>query len=244
MNQLSVRGIKTRVFKMGEFLPSFIVEHILSVIGETKQLEGKVLAVTSKIVSLSENRILSKDGISKKSLVRKEADVFLGEIGHGCFLTIKHGLFIASAGIDESNADGDYYILYPEDPFRSAQELYLDLVQRFGLSNFGVLFTDSHTSPLRAGVTGVTLAYAGFRGIRNHIGSPDLFGKPLKMTRVNVADALSVAAVYCMGESDESTPLALLDGNVEFLPRHESVNPQECVISPEYDLYGPLYLKK
>ena len=101
--------------------------------------EGMLIAVTSKIVSLSEGRIVPKSSIDKGALVRREADVFLGEAGYGCMLTIKEGLFIPSAGIDESNSAGGDYILFPEKPFESARLLWEGLRARWGLSELGVM---------------------------------------------------------------------------------------------------------
>lgn len=240
MSSLAVQTIQTRIFRVGDALIPFLKEQLLRALNTPSELEGKVLVITSKIVSLSEGRIISKDKTSKEELVRAESDVFLGEIGYGCFLTIKHGLFIPSAGIDESNAEGDFYILYPKNPFETANEIRNALALEWGLKNFGVLLSDSKTTPLRAGVTGVALAHAGFKGVRDHVGAPDLFDHPLKMTRVNVADAIAVAAVYCMGEANESTPLALVSGGVEFSENASSAR-IECLIQPELDLYRPLY---
>jgi len=202
-----------------------------------------VLAITSKVISLSEGQVVPKTAIEKTALVKQESDQYLGEVGYGCHLTVKHGLFIPSAGIDESNAEGDYYILFPKDPYLTAHTIRDSLAREWGLINFGVIITDSHTSPLRAGVTGITLAHSGFKGIENKVGTPDLFGRPLKMTRINAADALSTTAVYCMGESNECTPLAILRSTGIVFEREHKERKTECAIPPEEDLYFPLYRK-
>jgi len=137
----------------------------------------------------------------------------LGEAIPGVHLTIKHGLLIPSAGIDESNAQGDYYILFPRKPFESAQRLHSALRHKLGIKKFGVLITDSHITPLRRGVTGVALAYWGFEPLQNFIRSADLYGVPLKMTKVNRADALAAAAVLLMGEAAESCPIAIVENS-------------------------------
>ena len=66
--------------------------------------------------------------------------------------------------------------------------------------------TDSRTIPLKWGVLGTALGYCGFVGLRNEIGHPDLYGRKMKMTQINNAEALAVAAVYVGGESAESQP--------------------------------------
>jgi len=51
--------------------------------------------------------------------------------------------------IDESNSETDQYILYPENPFVSAENLWQGLRKHWGVEKFGVILTDSHTTPLR-----------------------------------------------------------------------------------------------
>lgn len=232
--KISVEALRTRIFAKNEDLSHFIVESV----PKDQVREGLVLAVTSKIVSLAENCLIPQNQMNKADLVRREADVFLGEIGYGCFLTIKDGLFIASAGIDESNSVDGEYILYPKDPFASAQKLWRDLRQSWGLKNLGVLLTDSHTSPLRQGVTGICLSCWGFQPVRNMIGRNDLFGRELKMTKMNLADGLSAMAVMTMGEGAEQSPLALIHGaQLEFC---ESLDRKDLCMPLEQDLYFPL----
>jgi len=241
-SKLAVNPIRTRVFELNEPLIPFLINN-LELLASSIDLEAQILAITSKIISLSEGRILCREGVEKRELIRSEADLFLGEIGYGCFLTVKEGLLIASAGIDESNADGDFYILYPQKPYATARKIQEKLSAHFGLNRFGVLITDSHTSPLRVGVNGVSLAHSGFKGVDNRIDSTDLFGQKLKMTQVNVADALAAAAVVCMGEGAESQPLALVSAPVIFRPSDQDI-PNECRVPPEEDLYWPFIQKR
>ena len=229
---LQVKAISTNIYYLGDDFKSFLIENIR---GALKERE--ILAVTSKIVSLSENRVTPKKSIEKKELICKEADHYLGEIGYGCHLTIKQGMLIPSAGVDESNSEGDYYILYPLNPFLSAKRIHDIIKKELGLKNFGVLLTDSHTIPLRRGVLGTALAYYGFKGVENKMGTKDLFGRELKMTQINIADALAVAATHTMGEGAEGAPLAIIKASVDFT--HLSNN-SELRIPLEEDLYRPL----
>lgn len=214
---MKIRTLTTPIFRSGSSLPDFLTGALAPV---AEHLEGAVLCVTSKIVSLAENRVVSSREKSKTEWVKSEADVYLGEVGYGSHLTVKENLFLASAGLDESNSETGEFILLPEDPNRSALEVHRLLVRHFGLRRFGVILTDSHTSFLRYGVTGVALASAGFQALRDHVGEADLFGRPLKMTKVNVADGLAAAGVLMMGEAREKTPLALINelpnGTIEF----------------------------
>jgi dihydrofolate synthase / folylpolyglutamate synthase len=106
-----------------------------------------------------------------------------------------------------------------------------------------VVVTDSRTTPLRLGVTGVALAHSGFRALNDYVGKQDLFGRALRMTKVNVMDALATSAVLVMGEGSESTPMAVIDELpfVTFQPRAPSAAElSELRIALEDDLYAPL----
>ncbi len=233
MKTLSVTPIKTSIYRQ-ENLADFIVKSI----PQDLIKEEMILAITSKIVSLAENRLVPQNQISKENLVKQEADIFFGEIGYGCFLTVKDGLLIPSAGIDESNSETGSYILYPENPAQSAQELWKALKEKWQLQKLGIILTDSHTTPLRRGVTGISLSSWGFKPIRKLVGTKDLFGRELKMTNMNLVDGIATAAVMMMGEGCESTPLAVVTGvEVEF---NDLSNLESLSIPLSDDLYGPL----
>lgn len=232
---LSVLPIKTAIFHPGDDLVEFLVRHLQ----DRPLQERSILAITSKIVSLAEGRIVPLDSIDKKDLIRQEADYYLGEIGYGVSLTITHGLLVAAAGIDESNSENGDYIVYPQNPTASADKLHAALKKRLGLKELGIILTDSRTGPLRLGVVGVSLAYAGFHPLRNMIGKEDIFGRPLMMTKINLTDSLAAAAVLMMGEADECCPLAVIENApVDFTdqPRREDLE-----VAPEDDMYLPMY---
>lgn len=197
--------------------------------------ERSVVAITSKIVSICEGRVIpivngklpaspklqrgkqminGEKAISeeKEALIAEEAEWYLpaSENLYGVSITIKNNIIIASAGIDESNADGNY-VLWPEDPQRSANEIRKYLKDKFSLRDLGIIITDSRLSPLRWGVTGVGIAHSGFQAVNDMIGKPDIFGRPLHATKVNILDGLAASAVYVMGESNEQTPIAVIE---------------------------------
>ncbi|RYZ66279.1 MAG: hypothetical protein EOP05_19375, partial [Proteobacteria bacterium] len=66
--KLSVTALATPVYHAGESLTDFI----LAALGRLS-LEGKILAVTSKIVSLAEGAVVEKSQTTKKELILKEA---------------------------------------------------------------------------------------------------------------------------------------------------------------------------
>lgn len=229
---MRIRPIKTRVFKEGEDLFTFIA-------GCVKKLpEKSVIVVTSKIVALSERRTVPKDGsLTKEEIIRAESQYAIH--AKYAWLTVKDGMVMASAGIDESNADGKY-ILLPKDSFKAARLLRKKLQKKFKIKDLGVLVTDSRTIPLRAGVTGVALGYAGFKGIKDYRGMPDIFGRKFKFSRTDVADSLATAAVLVMGEGSERQPLAIIEqAPIVFCER---VDTKELHINIHDDMYGPLFM--
>jgi len=205
--------------------------------------EESIIAITSKIISLCQGRVIHKeDGIDKYTLIKQEADGYLEESKHGAYLTLTNHILIPSAGIDESNGNG-LYILYPNQIQATATMIWEHLRQRDQISALGVIITDSHTTPLRRGVTGITLGWCGFEPLYNYIGKPDIFGNALRITQINNLDALAASAVFMMGEGSEKTPLALLNHapRIQFLSRPPSIEEEEKIRIPlEEDLYAPL----
>lgn len=205
--------------------------------------ERSVLAITSKIVALCEGRVRPIAGVDKRALIIEEAERYLEpDARYNVSLTLKHDMLIATAGIDESNTDG-HYVLWPSDSQRTADVVREHLTRRFGRSELGVVITDSRTTPLRLGVTGVALAHSGFRALNDYVGTKDLFGRSLRMTKVNVMDALATSAVLVMGEGNESTPMAVLEELPFVTFQARSPTPaelQELRIALEDDLYAPL----
>ena len=206
--------------------------------------EGSILAIASKVVALSEGRAIPVDKGNKDELIMQEADLYLPkeENSYNLFLTITKNILAVSGGIDESNTNG-YYLLWPEDSQKTANEVREYLVKRFGLKNVGVIITDSKTTPLRWGVTGIPIAHSGFAAVRDLIGTPDIFGRKLKMTKIAVSDALAVAAVLVGGEGDEQTPLSIISEIpfVEFQDRNPTEKElSELKIDIKDDVYAPL----
>ncbi len=206
--------------------------------------EKSVLVVTSKIIAICEGRVVKVGEIEKDTLIKREADYFLPpeENFYHFPLTIKNNILAASAGIDESNGNG-YYILWPQNPQKTANKIRRYLKKRFSLKKVGVIITDSKTTPQRWGVTGIAIAQSGFAALNDYRKKPDIFGRKLTVTQVSVMDGLAAAAVIVMGESNEQTPLAVIEDMpfVKFQARDPSKKElEELKITIQEDLYAPL----
>ncbi len=226
-----VKPIKTRVFQEGENLLDFINKYI------KKLPEKSVLIVTSKIVALAEKRtVIIKDKNTREELIQSESQ-WMKRTKY-TWLTIKDGVVMSSAGIDESNANGKL-ILLPKDSFQTAIDLRKKLQKKHNIKHLGVLITDSRLMPLRAGVTGMALGYAGFHGLKNYINTPDIFGRKFHFSKTDIADSLATAATLTMGEGDEQQPLAMItDAPIIFTNK---INRTELYIDIREDMYMPLF---
>lgn len=236
---MKITAIKTNKVVPGkENLFSFLDKHI------TEFSERSILAITSKVVSILEGRVFPVEGTDKQKLIEEEADFFLPPTDnkYGITLAIKNSILAPSAGIDESNGAG-HYVLWPKDTQKSANEIREYLTKRFNIKMIGVIITDSKTTPLRWGTTGVAIAHSGFSALKNYIGTKDLFGRKLIVTKANIMDALAVAAVLVMGEGNEQTPIAIVKDVpfVKFLARNPTKKElDDLKISIDEDLYAPI----
>ena len=235
---MRVQAIKTHRIARDRDLHALVDRYVSSL------EERSVLAITSKVVSICQGRLVPVGSVDKQALVEREADLFLppSSSRYHVSLTIVEHLLIPMAGVDESNAQGQY-VLWPLDAQGVANRVRAHLRERYALRQVGVLITDSVTTPLRWGVTGTAIAHSGFLAVNDYRGRPDIYGRPLQMTTVDVADALAAAAVLVMGEADEQTPLAVIEDLpfVQFQERDPS--PEELEqrwIDMEDDLYAPL----
>jgi dihydrofolate synthase / folylpolyglutamate synthase len=230
---MQIKPIKTKIFKQNDNLFEFVLNHLKSV------SDNSVIVITSKIVALAEGRVVSARNEKEKiALIKSESEIAIHT--KYVWLTVKDGILMASAGVDESNADGKI-ILLPKDSFKIAQKLRKQLIEKFKLKNLGIIITDSRSMPLRSGVFGVALGYAGFKGLRDYRNSPDIFGRKFKFSQANIADSLATAAVLVMGEGAEQQPIAVISqAPVEYTER---LNKKELYIDFRDDLYGPMFAK-
>lgn len=236
---MKLKAMKTHAIKPGESITSILDQYISTL---TDQV---IVAITSKVLSLCQGRVIEKNSVpSKYALIEKEADAYLPEDQslHNVHLTIKNNILIPSAGIDESNGNG-MYILYPQNIQQTANVIWQHLCEKHRLRHLGVIITDSHTMPLRKGVTGITLGWCGFEPLYSYVGKPDIFSHPLQYTQINIVDALAASAVFVMGEGAEQTPIVLLEDvpKIQFLTRSPTQEEEQMIHIPlKEDIYAPL----
>ena len=227
---MELYALKMEEVKTGDNL----VELALNVLkNQNLQLENNdILAFTSKIVAYAEGRLVklaevkpSKNAnqLARKfslqpefaELILREADKIYGGV-EKAVLTLNNGILTANAGIDNKNAPPGFAVLWPLNPREWARKTREEVKRKTG-KKIGVLIVDSSLVPLRIGTSGLALAVAGFKPIKDTRGERDLYGKPLIITRHAVADDLASAAHLLMGEAAEKTPIVLIkDAPVDF----------------------------
>lgn len=231
--------MKVKAIKVRKFLPP--KDNLWELLSSIKSIkENSVVAITSKVIAISEGRCVPFKNRDKDTLATKEADWYLPRkfTPYGLIIhTIKNNMFVASAGIDESNGNG-FYILWPKDPNASAKKIWNFLRKKFKVKNLGVVITDSHLVPFRKGVIGICIGYFGFKPLKDYIGKEDLFGREFKMETSNLPDSLATAAVLEMGEGAEQTPLAIIT-DVPYLEFTSTFF--DFSISPKEDIFSPLF---
>lgn len=232
--QLNFIPIKTRILNPPK-------DEIWDIVDNLEVQNGDIIFITSKILAIHQGRCVSTENADKKALIQQEAEHYLSykNIGgyEGC-LTITDNILIPSAGIDESNAN-NHYILWPKNVDVLCREIRDKICKRCKITELGIISTDSHTMPLRLGVTGITTGFAGIKPLRDIRGDEDIFGREIKTVQVNLIDPLTSVAVLLMGETSERIPIVILRGykNIVF---DESTSMEDLIIEPERDIYKPL----
>jgi coenzyme F420-0:L-glutamate ligase/coenzyme F420-1:gamma-L-glutamate ligase len=197
--------------------------------------DGDVLVVAQKVVSKAEGRLVCLSDVTPSERARTLAEtidkdprlveIILSESSEIVrtrpgLLVVEHrlGFVSANAGVDHSNVSGEpgreaepWVLLLPENPDASARRLGLALKAVTG-ADVGVLVIDSHGRAWRMGTVGVAIGVFHFPALMDLRGRPDLFGEPLRITQVGLADELAAAASALMGQADEGRPIVHVRG--------------------------------
>ena len=193
-------------------------------------MSGDVLVIAQKIVSKAEGarahlsgftpsaeahrlaRIVEKDPRHVEAILSESTEVIRATEG---VLIVAHrlGFVMANAGIDQSNVgdDPEAILMLPRDPDATCARLKAELDARHQV-DLGVVINDSFGRPWRSGVVGVAIGAAGVPALQSLVGTPDLYGRALRVTEVGLADELAGAASLVMGQSAEGLPVVHVRG--------------------------------
>jgi coenzyme F420-0:L-glutamate ligase len=226
-----------------------------------KLQDGDVLVISTKYISNSQERIVDLDKIKTSivdldkiktseeglqisktyqlkpeiaEIIIRESDKIFGGIG-GFVITSSDNIMAPNAGIDKSNAKKGRAILYPANPYQTAEELRRKIFLRFFI-HVGIILVDSRLMPARIGTSGVAIACAGIEPVLDMRAKKDLDGNPLKVTFQAVVDNLATIANHKMGEGAESKPFAIVRNSGAKLTDRK-IKPSEMAISPDQCVY-------
>lgn len=203
------------VFAVGglpEFAPG---DDLATIIGDAVEgilEDGDILAVTSKIVSKAEGRLVQardrEDAITAETVRVVASRAHTGGVTR--IVENRLGLVLAAAGVDSSNTPEGHVLLLPEDPDASALALASALRARFGL-RIGIVVSDTLGRPWRQGQTDVAIGAAGIRVLDDLRGTRDANGRRLDVTVAATADEIAAAADLVKGKSG-GLPVAVVRG--------------------------------
>jgi len=217
-------------------------------------VSGDIVVIAQKIVSKSENRYVRLTDIvpgeKAKALAAeigkdpRYVEIVLSEASEVVryrpnLLIVAHrlGYVMANAGIDQSNIervdDEERVLLLPCDPDRSAAVLKQGFDEAYA-ANVGVIVNDSFGRPWRNGIVGVALGVAGLPSLLDMIGKPDMFGRPMQVTEIAVADEIAAGASLLMGEAAEGLPVVVVRGLTFDAP---ALNAAALIRQRERDLF-------
>jgi len=199
-----------------EGLPEFTAgDDLVAIIGDAVAgdlVDGDILAVTSKIVSKAEGRLLVAD--DREDAITAETVRVVASRAHpgGVTRIVENrlGLVLAAAGVDSSNTPEGHVLLLPEDPDASARALCAALRERFGV-RVGVVISDTLGRPWRQGQTDVAIGAAGIRVLDDLRGTNDANGRRLDVTVAATADEIAAAADLVKGKAG-GLPVAIVRG--------------------------------
>lgn len=222
--------IKTDVIKPGDNIAAIILE---SIERQGLRLEGgDIIAIASKVIAYTEGCIVKLSEIKpskeaeriagKFAILPQLAELVIQEAGEiyggveSAILTLKNEILTPNAGIDSKNAPEGTVVLWPKNFVRWAKTIREEIIRRTGIK-VAVLIVDSGLKPLRLGTTGLALAVAGFKPVRDCRNESDIFGKKVTITLHALADDLASGAHFLMGETSERIPAVLIrEANVDF----------------------------
>ena len=215
---------------------------------------GDIVAVTHKIVSKAEGRVVDLRTIDPSPLAElygrqwdkdpRKLEVVLREakrivrMDRGLIIAeTAHGFVCANAGVDASNASPDGLVLLPDDPDASAARLHAALAARFGLAAdaLAVIVTDSFGRPWRQGIVNVAIGVSGMAPLADYRGERDPAGYELSASILAIADEIASAAELVMHKL-AGRPVAILRGYEPPLSAGPGSG-RDLLLGPDRDLF-------
>ncbi|MDX6206678.1 MAG: dehydro coenzyme reductase / coenzyme F420-0:L-glutamate ligase / coenzyme [Frankiales bacterium] len=210
MTRLTIWGVPVAA----EVVPGDDLAELL-VAAEPGLADGDVVVVTSKVVSKAEGRLVTVLGdreTARQQAIDDETIRVVARRGPTRIVETRHGLVLAAAGVDASNAPAGTLVLLPLDPDASARALRDRIAELSGV-RVAVIVSDTMGRAWRRGLTDQAIGAAGIAAIRDYRGRTDGHGNDLAVTEMADADQLAGAAELVKGKLG-GTPFGIVRGLV------------------------------
>lgn len=178
-----------------EFAPGDDLPAIIAAASVQQGVEpGDILAVTGKIVSKAEGRIVAASDREQSITDETVRVVATREHPGGVTRIVENrlGLVMAAAGVDASNTAEGTVLLLPLDPDASAGAIRAAVGAAVG-GEVGVIITDTAGRAWREGQTDIAIGGSGVRLLDDLRGQPDAQGRRLDVTAPALGDELAAA---------------------------------------------------
>jgi coenzyme F420-0:L-glutamate ligase / coenzyme F420-1:gamma-L-glutamate ligase len=231
----------------GDDLASIIIAASAS--AGLRPLALDIFVIAQKIVSKAEGRVVQLASVTPCRMAREWAATYdkdprvvevalsqskrIVRMDKGILISETcHGFVCANAGIDTSNVADGLVTLLPRDPDASAYGIRRVLEREFAC-RLAVIISDTFGRPWREGLVDVALGVAGFDPIVDLRGETDMYGRPLRVTTIAIADEIASAAELVMTKSS-GVPVAIVRG-IQYEPMDGSG--RDLIRRPEADLF-------
>jgi coenzyme F420-0:L-glutamate ligase/coenzyme F420-1:gamma-L-glutamate ligase len=235
VDELVVRGIPgLPEIAPGDDLPGLIAEAAV----RAGAAPGDILAVTSKIVSKAEGRIVraaDREQAITDETVRVVATRARADGGTTRIVENRLGLVMAAAGVDASNTADGIVLLLPIEPDASAAAIRGGVEAAVG-APIGVLITDTAGRAWREGQSDIVIGASGVRLLDDLRGTRDAAGKLLEVTAPAVGDEIAAAADLVKGKTS-GVPVAIVRGLARLLAA-DAPGARSLIRRPEDDLFS------
>ncbi|MCB0859394.1 MAG: coenzyme F420-0:L-glutamate ligase [Solirubrobacterales bacterium] len=225
-------------------------------IAEQVQLtDGDIVAVSQKVVSKSEGRVVrldltdpgpeaislaartGKDPRIVQHILAESRNLVRVDEERGILITeTHHGFICANAGIDQSNTAGpEEAILLPLDPDGSARRIRVELETASGV-RAAVVVTDSFGRAWRHGQVEVAIGCAGIDPLDDWRGQSDQRGRELTATVIATADQVAAASDLVRTKTD-GVPAIVVRGLDPYVTGDDGPGCASQLREPDDDLF-------
>jgi len=217
--------------------------------------DNDIIALSQKVVSKAEERIVSLDTVTPSAkaeeladeldkdpavveLILSESTAIIRKDAERSILIVEtvHGFICANAGIDSSNlAESGTVALLPKDSDRSARRIRAEIEDATGVRP-ALIISDSFGRAWRHGQSEVAIGCAGIDPLDDWRGLPDRAGNNLEATNIAVVDQMAAAADIARSKTS-GTPAVRLRGLERFVQREDGAGCFPQLRKPEDDLF-------